>query len=146
MPIHYQYQALEREELVAHYCAADVMLVTSLRDGMNLVASEYAASRWDERGVLVVSEFAGVSERSPGAILVNPHDVEGCAAAIAQALNMDSSERRDRMALLRARVRSNPAVRWAARCLGHSVALLPASPIASAPPPRVRPESALGAA
>jgi trehalose 6-phosphate synthase len=118
VPIHYRYQALERDELVAHYLAADVALVTPLRDGMNLVAAEFAASRVDEDGILVVSEFAGIAERSPGAILVNPYDVERCVAAIGSGLDMDPVERRDRMNRLRERVRSNPASRWAARCLG----------------------------
>ena len=116
-PIHYRYRALDREELVAHYRAADVMLVTPLRDGMNLVASEFAASRVDANGVLVVSELAGVAERSPGAILVNPYDREACVRALEQALSMAASERGERMNALRARVRSNPARRWAARCL-----------------------------
>ena len=117
MPIHYRYHALEREELVAHYRAADVALVTPLRDGMNLVAAEFAASRVDEDGALVVSEFAGAAERCPGAILVNPYDLEGSSAAIARALEMDPVERRERMVRLRERVRSNPVSRWADRCL-----------------------------
>jgi trehalose 6-phosphate synthase len=117
MPVHYRYKALDRRELVAHYQAADLALITTLRDGMNLVASEFAASRVDEDGVLVVSEFAGIAERSPGAILVNPYDVDGCSAAIDRALKMDPAERRRRMVTLRQRVRSNPASRWAARCL-----------------------------
>jgi len=118
VPIHYRYRALDRKELVAHYLAADVALITPLRDGMNLVAPEFAASRVDEDGVLLVSEFAGIAERSPGAILVNPYDVDGSLAAIDRALAMDPGERRDRMVALRERVRSNPASRWAARCLG----------------------------
>jgi len=129
MPIHYRYQALEREELVAHYRAADVMLVTPLRDGMNLVASEFAASRVDEDGVLVVSELAGVSERSPGALLVNPYDLDGCVEALDRALRMDPVERQRRMAALRARVRSNPVSRWAERCLASGE---PSPPLALA--------------
>jgi trehalose-6-phosphate synthase len=86
---------------------------------MNLVASEFAASRVDGDGVLAVSEFAGIAERSPGAILVNPYDLEGCAGAIATGLAMDPDERRSRMSTLRERVRSNPASRWADRCLGR---------------------------
>jgi alpha,alpha-trehalose-phosphate synthase [UDP-forming] len=117
MPIHYRYTALDREELVAHYLAADVALVTPLRDGMNLVASEFAAARTDEDGVLLISEFAGIADRSPGAILVNPYDLDGCAAAIAAALAMDRFHRRERMVRLRQRVRANPVSRWARRCL-----------------------------
>jgi trehalose 6-phosphate synthase len=122
VPIHYRYHALDREELVVHYLAADVALVTPLRDGMNLVASEFAASRVDGDGVLLVSEFAGVAERSPGAILVNPYDLEGCTTAIATALEMNPLERLQRMARLRERVRANPASRWADRCLGRGEA------------------------
>jgi trehalose 6-phosphate synthase len=117
MPIHYRYRALPREDLVAHYLAADVALVTPLRDGLNLVAAEFAACRTDEDGTLVVSEFAGIAEHSPGAILVNPYDVEKCSAAIARALGMPAAERRDRMRSLRQHVRSNPASLWARRCL-----------------------------
>jgi alpha,alpha-trehalose-phosphate synthase [UDP-forming] len=117
-PIHYRYRALDREDLVSHYLAADVAMVTSVRDGMNLVAAEFAASRVDDDGVLIVSEFAGIAERSPGAILVNPHDVDGCSEALAAALEMRPAERKDRMVRLRERVRSNPSSRWAERCLG----------------------------
>ncbi len=136
VPIHYRYHALDREELVAHYLATDVALVTSLRDGMNLIASEFAASRVDGDGVLVVSEFAGIAERSPGAILVNPYDLEACAAAIAAAIEMGPFERRERMSRLRERVRSNPASRWADRCMlrvSSRVGL-------AAPPPEANPE------
>ncbi len=122
VPIHYHYRALDRVDLVAHYLAADVALVTPLRDGMNLVASEFAAARIDGDGVLVLSEFAGAAERSPGALLVNPYDVEGFAAAVAAALGMPTVERRRRMATLRDGVRSNPVGRWAARCLGAGAA------------------------
>ncbi len=117
MPVHYRYRALDREELVAHYRAADVLLVTPLRDGMNLVASEFAASRVDGHGALVVSEFAGIAERSPGALLVNPYDVDGCASEVRRALEMDPEEQRTRMAQLRERVRANPLRRWVERCL-----------------------------
>jgi alpha,alpha-trehalose-phosphate synthase [UDP-forming] len=118
VPIHYRYASLDRPELVAHYRAADAALVTPLRDGMNLVASEFAASRVDRDGVLLVSEFAGVAERSPGAVLLNPYDIEGTASSIADALRMEPAERRRRMDLLRAAVRANPVSHWAERCLG----------------------------
>ncbi len=118
MPVHYRYRALDREDLVAHYLAADVAMVTSVRDGMNLVAAEFAASRVDDDGVLIVSEFAGIADRSPGAILVNPYDVEGCCDAMIEALEMGPADRRERMVRLRERVRSNPSSRWAERCLG----------------------------
>jgi len=122
VPIHYRYTALDRDELVAHYLAADIALVTPLRDGMNLVASEFAAARIDEDGVLVVSEFAGIADRSPGAILVNPYDLDGCTAAVSAALAMDPVQRQERMARLRERVHANPASRWARRCLENGSA------------------------
>ncbi|MCU0254806.1 MAG: trehalose-6-phosphate synthase [Acidobacteria bacterium] len=116
-PIHYRYRALDRRELVAHYLAADVALVTPLRDGMNLVASEFVASRVDGDGALVLSEFAGVSDRLPGALQVNPYDVDGVAETIARALDMSTAERRGRMARMRLQVRALTAVSWADDCL-----------------------------
>jgi trehalose 6-phosphate synthase len=122
VPIHYRYASLDRPELVAHYLAADAALVTPLRDGMNLVASEFVASRVDRDGVLLVSEFAGFAERAEGSILLNPYDIEGTASSIADALRMEPSERRRRMDLLRAAVRANPVSHWAERCLGPPAA------------------------
>src|SRR5712691_7222533 len=81
-PVHYLYQSYPREEMAALYLAADVMLVTPLRDGMNLVAKEYVASRYDEGGTLVLSEFTGAADELAGAYLVNPHDIEGLKNAI----------------------------------------------------------------
>ena len=77
LPMHYVHQSVSPRDLVALYCAADVMLVTPLRDGMNLVAKEFAASRVDEDGVLVLSEFAGAAAELDGALTVNPYDIEG---------------------------------------------------------------------
>ena len=77
------------DELVALYLAADVMLVTPLRDGMNLVAKEYVACRIDDTGVLVLSEFAGAAQELRNAILVNPHDLDGLKEAIRGALTLD---------------------------------------------------------
>ena len=76
-PVHYLHQSYPREEMAALYLAADVMLVTSLRDGMNLVAKEYVACRYDESGALVLSEFTGAADELNGAFLVNPHDIDG---------------------------------------------------------------------
>ena len=116
-PIHYGYRALQREELVAHYLAASVALVTPLRDGMNLVAAEFVASRTDESGVLVLSEFAGIADVLDGALLVNPYDVDALATAVLDALRMPAEERTERMQRMRPLVLSNPAPAWAARCL-----------------------------
>jgi trehalose 6-phosphate synthase/phosphatase len=121
LPIVYLYRALDREELVAHYKAATVALVTPLRDGMNLVAAEFAASRVDGDGVLVVSEMAGIAERLHGAVPVNPYDLEGCAAALHDVLHMDEAERRERMTRMRERVVANPVATWAERCLAMGV-------------------------
>jgi trehalose 6-phosphate synthase/phosphatase len=114
VPIHYLYRSVSSTVLVALYRAADVMLVTPLRDGMNLVAKEFVAARVDEDGVLVLSEFAGAAESLGDAVIVNPYDVEGTARAIHDALTMDPGERRRRMRLLRANVCTYDIHRWAA--------------------------------
>ena len=117
VPVHYIYRALSEAELVALYRAADVMLVTPLRDGMNLVAKEFVASRTDGDGVLVLSEFAGASWELPEAVQVNPYDVDGMAEACYRALMMEPEERRTRLAPLRARVQTYDVHRWAATFL-----------------------------
>jgi trehalose 6-phosphate synthase/phosphatase len=89
------------------------MLVTPLRDGMNLVAKEYVASRIDGDGVLVLSEFAGAAHELPEALIVNPYDVEAIATALERALEMPEHERRTRMGALRAKVASRPVELWA---------------------------------
>ncbi|MGL4340332.1 MAG: alpha,alpha-trehalose-phosphate synthase (UDP-forming) [Rhodoglobus sp.] len=110
--ISYHHHGYPREEMVALYLAADVLLVTALRDGMNLVAKEYAASRFDESGVLVLSEFAGASDELKRALLVNPHDIDGLKEAIVQAITMPPRERAIRMRSLRKRVLENDVSRW----------------------------------
>ncbi|HWN19993.1 MAG TPA: bifunctional alpha,alpha-trehalose-phosphate synthase (UDP-forming)/trehalose-phosphatase [Gemmatimonadales bacterium] len=117
MPVHYIYRSLSEPELVALYRAADVMLVTPLRDGMNLVAKEFVASRTDGDGVLVLSEFAGASWELPEAVQVNPYDVDGMAEACYRALMMDPEERKTRLAPLRVRVDTYDVHRWAATFL-----------------------------
>jgi trehalose 6-phosphate synthase/phosphatase len=117
VPVHYIFRGLSERELVALYRAADVMLVTPLRDGMNLVAKEFVASRTDGDGVLVLSEFAGASWELPEAIQVNPYDVEGTAESCYRALMMGPEERRTRLEPLRARVQAYDVHRWAATFL-----------------------------
>jgi trehalose 6-phosphate synthase/phosphatase len=112
-PVHYVHQSVSRRDLVALYCAADVMLVTPLRDGMNLVAKEFVASRVDEDGVLVLSEFAGAAAELNGAITVNPYDIEGVADSIHRALSMSIEERHARMRALRRRVLEHDVHAWA---------------------------------
>jgi trehalose 6-phosphate synthase/phosphatase len=112
-PIHYVYDSVNQVELTGSYRAADVMLVTPLRDGMNLVAKEYVASRVDGDGVLVLSEFAGAANELPEALIVNPYDVEAIATALERALEMGEDERRGRMMALRAKVAARPVEVWA---------------------------------
>ncbi len=110
--IRYLHQAYPREEMVALYLAADVLLVTALRDGMNLVAKEYVASRIDERGVLVLSEFAGAADELGAALLINPHDIGGVKEAIMTAIRMPPSEQQRRMRSLRKRVLEHDVEDW----------------------------------
>ena len=111
--VHYLYRGLPQAQLLSLYRAASVMLVTPLRDGMNLVAKEYTAARTDGDGVLILSEFAGAAEEMPEALLVNPFDIDGMADAIEQALAMPEAERRTRMTQLNARVTHFNVHRWA---------------------------------
>jgi trehalose 6-phosphate synthase len=103
--------------MAALYLAADVMLVTPLRDGMNLVAKEYVAARYDEGGTLVLSEFTGAADELAGAYLVNPHDIEGLKNAIVRAATASPQEARRRMRSMRRRVREHDVARWAASFL-----------------------------
>jgi len=112
-PVHYLHRSLTQREVVALYLAADVMLVTPIRDGMNLVAKEFAAARHDERGVLVLSEFAGAAAELTEAVRVNPYDVGAAAAAYHRALTMPAEEQSRRMRSLRRRVLVHDARAWA---------------------------------
>jgi trehalose 6-phosphate synthase len=116
--IHYLHQTYPAEEMAAMYLAADVMLVTSLRDGMNLVAKEYVACRDDDTGALVLSEFTGAADELSGAFLVNPHDIEGMKDAIVRAATVPPAEARRRMRAMRRRVREFDVGHWAASFLG----------------------------
>ena len=111
--VHYLHQNMPFEELVALYLAADVMLVTPFRDGMNLVAKEYVACRADLTGRLVLSEFAGAATELRAAFLVNPHDLDGLKESITQALTTDEKSARRRMARLRRQVASRDVFQWA---------------------------------
>ena len=111
--VHYLHQSVDREELVAFFSAADVMVVTPVRDGMNLVCKEYVASRHDLGGVLVLSEFAGAAAELTSALLVNPHDLDGVKTALLTALTMDPAEGRRRMRALRRQVLTHDVDRWA---------------------------------
>jgi trehalose-6-phosphate synthase len=115
--ISYHHHGYPRDEMVALYLAADVMLVTALRDGMNLVAKEYVASRFDEGGVLVLSEFTGAWDELKRAIRINPHDIDGLKDAIIQAIDMPREESSRRMRSMRKRVLENDVARWSASFL-----------------------------
>jgi trehalose 6-phosphate synthase len=110
--IRYLHQSYPREEMVALFLAADVMLVTALRDGMNLVAKEYVASRIDNRGVLVLSEFAGAADEMGSALRINPHDIDGLKDAVIRAIDMPAAEQGRRMRTLRRRVREHDVEAW----------------------------------
>ena len=112
-PVHYIHQSRDFDELMSLYRSADVMMVTPFRDGMNLVAKEYVATRYDDTGVLVLSEFAGAAHELTEALIVNPYDIDGVKAAIMEAVELDAEHSRDRMRALRRVVRRNDAVAWA---------------------------------
>ena len=99
------------------YRAADFCFVSSLHDGMNLVAKEFVATREDERGVLILSQFAGAARDLPEALIVNPYDTEQCAAAVHDALVMSPDEQRARMRSMRALLQEFNVYRWAGRML-----------------------------
>jgi trehalose 6-phosphate synthase/phosphatase len=124
VPIHYMHRNLSRDELLAYYRAADIALITPLKDGMNLVAKEFCAAQTDERGVLIVSEFAGAGpELRHGAILVNPNDFAGVAQALRDASQMPAEEKRNRMRLLRDIIKDHNVQRWARSFLQAAAAL-----------------------
>src|SRR5215471_7156039 len=107
------------EEILPYYRTADVCLVTSLHDGMNLVAKEFVASRWDDQGVLVLSRFTGASHELADALVVNPYDTGELACALQRALEMPAEERRIRMQRMRATVRERNIYRWAGSLIGE---------------------------
>ena len=117
-PIHYLYRSVPIEELVAYYRAADVMFVTPLRDGMNLVSKEYVATRFDDTGALVLSEFAGAAEQLTEAYLVNPYDLDTLAETLGEAIATALVKENPRMRALRRSVRAHDVFWWAKRCLG----------------------------
>ena len=116
-PVHYLHQSMPRDELTAFYLAADVMLVTPLRDGMNLVAKEYVAARTDEQGTLVLSEFTGAAAELDGAFLINPHDVEGLKDTLVAVMNGNPLAHRRRMLAMRRQIRANDVRAWGRRYL-----------------------------
>lgn len=112
-PVLYMFRSLDGDELLAYYRAANIALVTPVKDGMNLVAKEYCACNVEENGVLILSEFAGAAAQlQKSALLVNPHDIEGVAEAIYTAFNMELDEKRARMKRLRESIKKNNIFSW----------------------------------
>jgi len=111
--VHYLNQSFDRAEVAALYLAADVMVVTPLRDGMNLVAKEYVSTRVDNGGALVLSEFTGAAAELPESYLVNPHDLDSLKGTMVTALETPAVENRARMRAMRRRVRTNDVRAWA---------------------------------
>ena len=141
-PIEYMHRSVSPAELVALYRRADVMAVTPLRDGMNLVAQEFALCQaaaprlpGRARGVLLLSEFAGAAQVLPGALLVNPWDIAGLTERLVEALAMSPAERRRRLALMSGPVRRLDAPRWAEGFLGHLARATRRNTRAAAAPP-----------
>lgn len=131
MPIHYEFRTLTRDQLIGHYKAADIALVTPIRDGMNLVSKEYCASCVDDDGILILSRFAGAAAQlEKGALLVNPFDYDEVADTIYTACTMPDDEKKRRMADMRSQIRRNNVHRWVNWFFGEES---PDMPIATAP-------------
>ncbi|MGH8694493.1 MAG: alpha,alpha-trehalose-phosphate synthase (UDP-forming), partial [Burkholderiales bacterium] len=116
-PIVLKVEHHEPDQVYEHYRAADLCYVSSLHDGMNLVAKEFIACRDDEQGVLVLSQFTGAARELPEALVVNPYDIDQCAMALHLALGMPLAEQRERMRLMRALIQEFNVYRWAGRML-----------------------------
>ncbi|WP_102161267.1 alpha,alpha-trehalose-phosphate synthase (UDP-forming) [Zhihengliuella halotolerans] len=115
--IRYLHHSYPFEEMVALYLAADVMLVTALRDGMNLVAKEYVAAHVDNKGALVLSEFAGAADQLKHAFLVNPHDIDDLKDTIVAAIALPEAEASRRMRIMRRQIATNDVARWSRKFL-----------------------------
>ena len=122
-PIVLKVEHHEPRDVYEYFRGADLCFVSSLHDGMNLVAKEFVAARDDERGVLILSQFTGAARELPEALIVNPYDAEQCAAALHLALTMAETEQRDRMRLMRGLVAEFNVFRWAGRMLLDAAAM-----------------------
>jgi trehalose 6-phosphate synthase len=116
-PIHLKMEHHDPQEIVTYYRAADFCVVSSLHDGMNLVAKEFVAARDDEQGVLILSQFTGAATELVEALVVNPYNIDQCAAAMHLALTMPGTEQRARMRSMRGIVQEFNVYRWAGRML-----------------------------
>ncbi|WP_152346837.1 alpha,alpha-trehalose-phosphate synthase (UDP-forming) [Brevibacterium sp. CFH 10365] len=146
IPVRYLHHSYPRDEMTAFFLAADVMLVTALRDGMNLVAKEYVACRQNDDGALVLSEFTGAAEQLTGAVTVNPHDIGDLKAGILEAVEMDEKTRARRMRQMRRKVATDTVSLWSKNFLAelnhlkhNPEAVVPDRPVVqksrTAPPP-----------
>ena len=122
-PIILKIEHHQPDQIFEYYRGADLCMVTSLHDGMNLVAKEFVSARDDERGVLILSLFTGAARELPEALIVNPYDTDQCAAALQLALTMTSAEQRTRMRLMRGLIQDYNVFRWAGRMLMDAAAM-----------------------
>ena len=123
--IHYLHASYPREEMAAFFRAADIMVVTPLRDGMNLVAKEYVACRFDNQGALVLSEFAGAADELRQAWLINPYDINGMKSALLDAYRAEERELTRRMKAMRKQVMEHDVAAWADKFLTELAAVRP---------------------
>jgi len=147
-PIELKIAHHQPDEVYEYYRAAEVCMVTSLHDGMNLVAKEFISSRTDERGVLILSRFTGAARELPEALIVNPYDTDECAAALHLALSMPAGEQRARIRLMRGLIQDFNVYRWAGRMLIDAAAMRRRGRLlerATAPEARRRPVVRTGA-
>lgn len=123
--LRYLHHSYPLREMIALYLAADVLLVTALRDGMNLVAMEFVAAHQDGRGVLVLSEYTGAADQLTQAVMVNPHDIDGMKAKIIEALNIEESEQAKRMSRMNRHLAEHNVNRWSDRFLDELAQINP---------------------
>ena len=134
-PIVFLKKQHSHEAILPFYLAADVCMVTSLHDGMNLVSKEFVAARTDEQGVLILSQFTGASRELRDALIINPYDLDQVAEAIHYALTMEPGEQRDRMTRMREVVQEHNVYRWAANLITELTKLRPDTPKVLVPAP-----------
>jgi trehalose 6-phosphate synthase len=121
LPVVYMDSSLDEVQMAAWYRTADALVVTSLADGMNLVAKEFVAARGDLGSTLILSEFAGAAQDLDGALIVNPYDIEAIKRALLAAISMSSLERAARFRTMRTAVKHNDVHRWARNFLDRLV-------------------------
>ena len=143
-PIVFLKKHLSHEQLQPYFRHADFCMVTSLHDGMNLVAKEYVAARADGKGALILSRFTGASHELNDAFIINPYDTDEVAQAIRSALSMNEEEKTARMNRMRAVIREHNVYRWAENLIAElaSIRMEPMAPPAK-PPVAVQPRKAL---